>query len=93
MCLAVPGRIVRIEVAPDGLRSAVVDYDGATRTASLLYLPEAAVGDYVLVQAGFGMRRLTDEQAAEVRAALESHPIPAVDATDRALPVSAGSGT
>lgn len=74
MCLAVPGRIVRVAVGADGLRSADVDYGGETRHVSLLYLPEACVGDFILVQAGFGIRRLTEEQAAEVRASLESGP-------------------
>jgi len=72
MCLAIPGRIRAISVDPDGLRSATVDYPGLSRSVSLLYLPEARVGDSVLVQAGFAMRLLTEQQAAEVFAALES---------------------
>jgi hydrogenase expression/formation protein HypC len=71
MCLAIPGRIRSIAVDAGGLRTATIDYPGLEKTASLLYLPEAAVGDYILVQAGFGIRRLTPDQAAEVRAALE----------------------
>jgi len=70
MCLAVPGQIVSIRVEPDGHRTAILDYDGRSRSASLMYLPEAGVGDYILVQAGFGIRRLTDEQAQEVLASL-----------------------
>jgi hydrogenase expression/formation protein HypC len=76
MCLAIPGRIRAIEVDTDGVRTATVDYPGLSRSVSLLYLPEARVGDPVLVQAGFAIRRLTEEQAAEVLAALAS---PAAD--------------
>jgi hydrogenase expression/formation protein HypC len=72
MCLAIPGRIREIEVDADGLRTATVDYPGLSKSVSLLYLPEAQVGDPVLVQAGFAIRRLTEEQAAEVLAALAS---------------------
>jgi hydrogenase expression/formation protein HypC len=70
MCLAIPGRVRRVMVEADGIRIAEVEYPGQTRRANLLYLPEAEVGDEILVQAGFGIRRLTAEQAAEVRAAL-----------------------
>ncbi len=71
MCLAIPGRIARIAVSRSGERSAEVEYPGETRTASLLYLPDANVGDFVLVQAGFGIRRLTAAQAEESLAAME----------------------
>ncbi len=74
MCLAIPGRIVRIAEDADGHRVAEVDYPGQLRTASLLYLPEAQVGDHILVQAGFGIRLLTEEQAREVAEAWASAP-------------------
>lgn len=74
MCLAIPGRIVRIVEDADGSRSAEVEYPGTRRTVSLLYLPDAKVGEYLLVQAGFGMRLLTEEQAREVAEAWASAP-------------------
>jgi hydrogenase expression/formation protein HypC len=62
MCLAVPGRVV--EIAGDGeLRTARVEFGGVVRQASLVYVPEAQVGDYVLVHVGFAISRI-DEQAA-----------------------------
>lgn len=64
MCLAVPGRIVGIDGEP-AAPVAEVDYDGVRRRAQLVYLPEARVGDWVLVQAGFAVRRLTDAEALE----------------------------
>ena len=82
MCLAIPGRIVAIEADPSS-PVAEVDYDGIRRRAQLLYLPEARVGDYILVQAGFAVRRLGE---AEAREALEMSrgAIAAADAEARA---------
>ena len=67
MCLAIPGRIVAIGGDPAS-PVAEVDYDGLRRNAQLMYLPEARVGDYVLVQAGFAIRRLPEAEALEALA-------------------------
>ena len=56
MCLAVPAKIVSIK---DSL--ATVELRGVTREASLMLLPEAEVGDYVLVHAGFAMQVIEEE--------------------------------
>lgn len=58
MCLAVPARIVEIE----GSR-ARVDMAGVVRDASLMMLPDAAVGDYVILHAGFAIETLDDHEA------------------------------
>jgi hydrogenase expression/formation protein HypC len=72
MCLATPGRIVRISAADARFPVAEVDYGHVTKTAQLLYVPEAGVGDYVIVQAGFAIRRLSPAEAEEsLRAATE----------------------
>jgi hydrogenase expression/formation protein HypC len=62
MCLAVPGRVLEIRDAGD-LRAARVDFGGVVREASLAFVPEARIGDYVLVHVGFAISRI-DEQAA-----------------------------
>jgi hydrogenase expression/formation protein HypC len=59
MCLAIPSQIVEIN---DGM--AVIDVDGVRRDASLLLLEDAAVGDYVIVHAGFAIQKI-DEAAAK----------------------------
>ncbi|KJS28458.1 MAG: hydrogenase assembly protein HypC [Desulfatitalea sp. BRH_c12] len=59
MCLAIPGRITRIE---NGM--ATIDVEGVRRETSLLLLPDATVGEYVIVHAGFAIQKL-DEAAAE----------------------------
>jgi hydrogenase expression/formation protein HypC len=63
MCLAVPGRIERIDGRDPLTRSAAVRFDGAVRQVHLAYVPEAVVGDYVLVHVGFAISVL-DEAAA-----------------------------
>jgi hydrogenase expression/formation protein HypC len=68
MCLAVPGRIV--QVTDDYLRMGTVNFDGATLEVCLAYVPEAQIGDYVLVHAGFALAQLDEAQAAETLAAI-----------------------
>jgi hydrogenase expression/formation protein HypC len=64
MCLGVPGRIV--EVQEDGLmRMGRVDFGGITRQVCLAYVPEAQVGDWVIVHVGFAISRLEEEEALE----------------------------
>jgi hydrogenase expression/formation protein HypC len=61
MCLAVPGQVVN--VADDPLRTATVSFGGVTKSVSLALVPEARVGDYVIVHVGFAISKL-DEDAA-----------------------------
>jgi hydrogenase expression/formation protein HypC len=62
MCLAIPGRV--IEVFDDrGLRMGRVDFGGTVRRACLEQLPEAGVGDWVLVHVGFALSRIDPEEA------------------------------
>ena len=60
MCLAVPGKLTRV----DGL-VATVDVVGTEVVARLDLVDEVAVGDYVLVHAGFAITRLEPEEAEE----------------------------
>ncbi len=63
MCLGVPGKIVRIETNPLGMTVGKVEFGGTARDVSLAYLPEAKVGDYVIVHVGFALS-IVDEAAA-----------------------------
>jgi len=65
MCLAIPGRIVRIVGTDPADRSAEIDYGIAVRTASLVYTPEAREGDFVIVHAGFATRVVPELEARE----------------------------
>lgn len=64
MCLAFPAKVLRIEGD-----LATVERSGVKRSASLMLLPEAKVGDYVLIHAGFAMQ-LIDEREVQIRDAL-----------------------
>jgi hydrogenase expression/formation protein HypC len=70
MCLAIPGKV--IEVFDDrGLRMARADFGGTVRTVCLEHLPEAGVGDYVLVHVGFALSRVDPEEAERTYRLLE----------------------
>jgi hydrogenase expression/formation protein HypC len=60
MCLAIPSKIVKIE---DGI--GIIDVDGVQRRASLLLVEDAAVGDYVIVHAGFALHKIDEAAAME----------------------------
>jgi hydrogenase expression/formation protein HypC len=79
MCLAVPGRVVSVTGEAE-LRSARIDFDGVRREASLVFVPEAEVGDYVLVHVGFAISVIDEEVARETLAALRTLEFP--DAPD-----------
>ncbi len=66
MCLAVPGRIVNISGEDPLSRTGKIDYGGILKEASLAYVPEAQVGDYVIVHVGFAISRVDEEEAKTV---------------------------
>ena len=61
MCLAVPAKILAIINGT----SALIDLGGTQREASLMLLEDAAVGDWVIVHAGFAIEKLTEEDAQQ----------------------------
>ena len=66
MCLAVPGKILTITGDDPLLRSGEVNFGGIAKRISLSCVPEADVGDYVLVHAGFALNVVDEEEAEEV---------------------------
>jgi len=66
MCLAVPGTIVSIAEAQSLMRSARVDFGGIVKEVSLAYVPDAQVGDYVIVHVGFALSIVDEHEAARV---------------------------
>jgi len=67
MCLAIPGRVVELRGSGSD-RLAVIDFDGTTREVVMAFVPEAQVGDYVIVHAGVALQCLDEEAAAETLA-------------------------
>ena len=70
MCLAVPGRILNIETR-DGILMSVVDFGGIHKEVCLEYLPDATVGEYVVVHVGFAIQRLDEQSALRTLAEFE----------------------
>jgi hydrogenase expression/formation protein HypC len=62
MCLAIPGKVLE-EFGRGGMRMAKVQFGGIVREASLDYVPEAKIGDYVLVHVGFAISIIDPEEA------------------------------
>lgn len=66
MCLAIPGKIQSIESMYDGLvRMAKVSFGGIVKQASLEMVPDAQIGDYVLVHVGVAITKVDEEEAAK----------------------------
>ena len=67
MCLAVPGRILSVSGDEDPLmRMAKVSFGGVVKDVSLAYVPEATVGQYVIVHVGFALNVLDEDEALRV---------------------------
>ena len=70
MCLAIPGKV--LETEQDGeMRLGRVDFGGTTRRVSLDLVPEAGVGDYVIVHVGFAISKVDEEEAHRTLELLE----------------------
>jgi hydrogenase expression/formation protein HypC len=66
MCLAIPGKIQSIESMYDGLvRMAKISFGGIFKQASLEMVPDAQIGDYVLVHVGVAITKVDEEEAAK----------------------------
>lgn len=66
MCLAVPGQIVSITGDDPLVRMGKISFGGIFKEVSLAYVPEARVGDYVLVHVGFAINIVDQEEAGRV---------------------------
>ena len=62
MCLAIPGRILDCRHV-NGMRLGRVQFGGIVRSVSLDFVPEAVMGDYVMVHVGFAISRIAAEEA------------------------------
>jgi hydrogenase expression/formation protein HypC len=70
MCLGIPGEVTAVR-HDEGVRLADVRFAGITREVCLECLPEANVGDWVLVHVGFAISRIDREEAERAYRALE----------------------
>lgn len=70
MCLGIPGKILEF-FDVRGVRMAKVEFGGITRDACLQCVPDASVGDYVVVHVGFAISKIDPEEAARTYRLLE----------------------
>ena len=66
MCLAIPGKIESITGDDPLSRMGRINFGGIVKEASLAYVPEATVGNYVIVHAGFALSRVDEDEAQKV---------------------------
>ena len=66
MCLAIPGKITSVTGEDPVGRMGKVDFGGIQKEVSLAYVPEAQVGDYVIVHVGFALSRVDESEANAV---------------------------
>ncbi len=72
MCLGIPGKIVEITSDENSLMPmGKVDFGGVVREVCLGYVPEAGVGDYVVVHVGFAISKLDEAEAQDTMALME----------------------
>ena len=71
MCLGVPGEILEITPDESGMTMGKVRFGGVAREVCLAYVPEAKVGEWVLVHVGFALNTLDEEEAKETLRLLE----------------------
>jgi len=70
VCLAIPGKILEIQ-EQGKMRAARVQFGGIVRQVSLDFVPEAGVGDYVMVHVGFAISRVDSSEAERTYKLLE----------------------
>ena len=66
MCLAIPGKIERITGDDPLSRMGKINFGGILKEASLAFVPEAKVGDYVIVHVGFALSRVDEDEAQKI---------------------------
>ncbi len=62
MCIAAPAKIAEIDTESN---ICAADFGGVRQNAKLDLLPDAEIGDYVLIHAGYAIEKLSEEAAKE----------------------------
>lgn len=66
MCLGVPGKVTKVEPNELGMTMGTVNFAGISKQVCLAYVPDAQVGDYVIVHVGFALSKVDEKEALEV---------------------------
>lgn len=70
MCLAVPGKIIRIDDSVPGLKMAKTDFGGMMKDVCIQWV-DAGIGDYILAHAGMAISTVNEDYAKETLADFE----------------------
>ena len=62
MCLAIPGKVIEIQLDNAGVRMAKANFGGIVKQVCLEYTPEVNCGDYVLVHVGFALSKVDEAE-------------------------------
>jgi hydrogenase expression/formation protein HypC len=71
MCLGIPGKVTETYREHDVLMGKV-DFGGVFKRVCLEHVPDAKIGDYVIVHVGFALSRIDEEEARQIFTFLES---------------------
>lgn len=71
MCLGVPGQVIEITPNATGMLMGKANFGGIVKEICLAYVPEAKLGDYIIVHAGFALNIIDEAQAQEIFATLK----------------------
>ena len=66
MCLAIPGKIESLSNDDPIMRTGRVNFGGIIKEVNLAYVPEAVIGEYVIVHAGFALSVIDEQEAQKV---------------------------
>lgn len=71
MCLAIPGKVIQIIEEDPLMRMGRVSFGGIIKEVNLSYVPEAKIGDYVIVHVGFAISQVDEAEAGKIFQYLE----------------------
>ena len=66
MCLAVPGKIMSISEEDSVMRTGKVNFGGIVKEVNLAFVPDAKIGEYVIVHVGFAISKVDEKEAFQV---------------------------
>ena len=72
MCLGIPGKVISVEENALGVTTGKVSFGGIVKDVCLAFVPEARVGDHVVVHVGFAISMIDEREAGQVFALLET---------------------
>ena len=85
MCLAIPGKVLRIDRSGP-MKMGKVDFGGIQKDVCLEWLPEVSEGEYVIVHVGFAISKMDEGEALKTLDILRQMDAAAFDELNRTLP-------